>query len=165
MSILNDIINILKSLSILDYVLYFSVVILIILVVSLISIIKSETENTPEIEIESDGEIDLKEIAHKIDTHPKPIIDMTKYETEQEEKAIISYEELLENTQNLSLNYLDEEMVDEEVSVKLIDLNSLTKREPITDEYPPKVDVRLMKYEHEEAFLKALNQLNELLNL
>ena len=90
-------------------------------------------------------------------------IDFTSYEAEQEEKAIISYDELLEANKKVSINYSEEKNIDD-VLVKKIDLDNTGKIEldPIKKELNSKVE--LVSYEHEEDFLKALKQLQSLLN-
>ena len=97
MQFLKDIISFFHTLSLIDYILYFSVLTLIVLVISLIYILKNNEEEEilkKPVQNEIEDEIDLKNIVNTIDEKPKPIIDMTEYENEQEEKAIISYEEL-----------------------------------------------------------------------
>ena len=116
---LNDIITFLKSLAFIDYVFFFTVVFLIILVVSLIYFIKINSNETDELtdnlvlnEIENVNknkdvkDPELNEIATAL-KNIKPI-DFTPYEKEEEEKAIISYDELLSNTGQYELNYLNE---------------------------------------------------------
>ena len=95
-------------------------VFLIILVVSLIYFIKINSNETDELtdnlvlnEIENVNknkdvkDPELNEIATAL-KNIKPI-DFTPYEKEEEEKAIISYDELLSNTGQYELNYLNEE--------------------------------------------------------
>ena len=55
-------------------------------------------------------------------------IDFTSYEAEQEEKAIISYDELLEANKKVSINYSEEKNIDD-VLVKKIDLDNTGKIE------------------------------------
>jgi len=154
----------LKTLSVIDFILYFAVLVLIILVISLIYVMKTseieEEDNIPEEQIPD--VLDLKSIVNTIDENPTPVIDMTAYEAEQEEKAIISYDELLQTAKYNPINYDGEELVDNEIKVKKVNLEQLTN--PMVMENPPKVDVKLIRYEKEEAFLKTLKQLNELLN-
>ena len=89
-------------------------------------------------------------------------IDFTSYEAEQEEKAIISYDELLEANKKVSINYSEEKNIDD-VLVKKIDLD---KNKSLLREYTKELNskVELVSYEHEEDFLKALKQLQSLLN-
>ena len=87
-------------------------------------------------------------------------IDFTPYEKEEEEKAIISYDELLSNTGQYELNYLNKEK-NGDVLVKTVDLNNLInvkKSEPI------KMEVHLMSLRKEEEFLKTLKELSKSLN-
>lgn len=79
------------------------------------------------------------------------------------EEAIISYEELLAKSKMASISYSDESRSDD-IFVKKVDLENTGKIEldPIKKEINSKVPVLL--YEHEEEFLKALKQLQNLLN-
>ena len=157
MQFLEDIISFVKSLSMIDIILYFAVLVLIILIISLIYVIKtSEEENDeeekkphqtisfPKFKIKQDEEketkdaIDLKDIVSTIDELPKPIVDMNP------------------------LNYDTDELIDNEVRVKKVNLEQITN--PNINEEPPKVEVKLFQYEREEQFLKTLQKLNELLN-
>lgn len=182
----SDIWSILSSLSIIDYVLYFAVVTLIMLVVSLIYVMNEEKEsnnNKEKIEDkpiepikgetqEVKDELDLKSIVDMIDENPEPLVDMTAYEEEQEQKAIISYEELLKEARQTKIDYDKEELVDNVIPVKKIILSpvsgnekiELTPGEPKVEINPEEKEIKLFHYEKEEAFLKALQQLNELLN-
>jgi len=190
MNLIYDIWNIISSLSMIDYILYFSVIVLIILVVSLIyviqnenmeekSILKTEIEPVKPVVEEKQEELDLLSIVDTIDENPKPLVDMTAYEEEQEQKAIISYEELIKGVKQKEISYEKEEMVDDVIPVKRISISpiektvlpkmELTPKEPkievsVTEERKEESKVKLFSYEKEEAFLKALQQLNELLN-
>lgn len=195
MNILEDIWAIISSLSIVDYILYFGIITLICLIVSLIYILKTEKleqeekdmfEESPK-ETNKEEEIDLQNIVNIIDENPKPLVDMTAYEEEQEQKAIISYDELIQAAQTGSLSYDNEELVDDVIPVKKIQVSpmelpklsekesvisslELPQKEPkleVDTEVPPTpttAQVKLFSYEKEEAFLKALQQLSELLN-
>lgn len=81
------------------------------------------------------------------------------YEKDQEEKAIISYEELLQRQNKYAVNYEKEELLDDLV-VKKVDLSDLVNK----NEQVKIKEVRVISYEKEEAFLKALKELNSLLN-
>ena len=169
---LNDIIVFLKSLAFIDYVFFFTVVFLIVLVVSLIYFIKvngndmesenlvlneiEKVNNNPNIDNIKDN--DLKEIATAL-KNVKPI-DFTPYEKEEEEKAIISYDELLSNTGQYELNYLDEDKTGD-VLVKKVDLNNLIN---VKTSEPIKMEVHLMSLRKEEEFLKTLKELQKSLN-
>lgn len=108
--------------------------------------------------------VDLQSITKDLENKQnEKTIDFTSYEAEQEEKAIISYDELLEASKKVSINYSEEKNIDD-VLVKKVDLDNTGKIEldPIKKELNSKVE--LVSYEHEEDFLKALKQLQSLLN-
>ncbi len=191
MNIFRDVVDIFTSFGIVDYILYIAVVTLIILIVSLIYVIKNENDENEEIEskevsnemqdkVPIHEELDLQNIVNTLDESPKPIIDMTAYEEEQEKKAIISYDELLQSANSKPISYDEEKMIDDVIPVKKIQTASLElpkiKNETIIQNLElkpkePKIEInsensssKLFSYEKEEAFLKALKELNELLN-
>jgi hypothetical protein len=154
-----DIMGFMKNLNWVDLLLYLAVLVLLILVVSLIYIIKNdEDENMEEDSFEYNTEdIDLKEVVNNIENTNPSVVDFTKYEEEQEEKAIISYDELLKKNKIGNIKYDKEELVNDEVSVKKIDLNNIIEERNI--EIKKNENSPLYKYEKEEAFLKTLNEL------
>lgn len=196
MNFLSDIWSVISSFAFVDYILYFSVVTLIVLIVSLIYVLKQERQESKEKQLELEvgsvksdvnnkefEELDLQSIVNTIDEKPAPLIDMTAYEEEQEQKAIISYEELIKMDFPKAINYSDEELIDDIIPVKKIQVTpleisdanefagglKLTQKEPKFEvesniEKTEAKEVRLFSYEKEEAFLQALKQLNELLN-
>ena len=98
--------------------------------------------------------VDLQSITKDLENKQnEKTIDFTSYEAEQEEKAIISYDELLEASKKVSINYPEEKNIDNTGKIEL---------DPIKKELNSKVE--LVSYEHEEDFLKALKQLQSLLN-
>lgn len=106
----------------------------------------------------------LKEISKELAKIPKEKnIPLTSYEQEQEKKAIISYDELLNASQNVSIQYSDTEKNDD-ITIRKVDLENTGKIEldPIKKEQNSKVSIST--YEHEEEFLNALKQLQSLLN-
>lgn len=155
----NDIILFLKSLTFTDYVFFFTVIFLIILVVSLVYFIKINAEVIEQEEKFSDPD-NLKNIATAIKKEAKPIT-FTSYEKEQEDKAIISYDELLSNKQDYELNYSSEDEKDG-ISVKKFDLDNLVN--PLIKSEQPKIEVHLFSLKKEEEFLKALKELQKSLN-
>lgn len=164
--LLKDAIGFITSLNQMDLLLYFAVLILIILVVSLIYIIKTSDEEeleNPEADktIYNAEDIDLKEVITNIESSEPPIVEYTDYEREQEEKAIISYDELIERSKMGTVSYATEEVANKEVAIKKINLDKLGEQK--VKEETPKTN-SLFHYEKEEAFLKALQSLNELLN-
>lgn len=147
-----------KNITFIDYIFFFSVVFLIILVVSLIYFIKINEEIIEEENKLSDPD-NLKEIASSIKTEAKPIT-FTSYEKEQEDKAIISYEELLNNTGEFELNYLDEEVKDD-LTVKKVDLTNIANQN--SQIIVEQKEVQLFSLKKEEEFLKALKELQKTL--
>ena len=100
--------------------------------------------------------IDLEAITRNIEENYKPAtIELTSYEQEQENNAIISYQELLSNKDKAQVNYDDAFENTSEIMIKKVDLDNNKGTElPKT-----KIEVTMMSYEMEEAFLKALRQL------
>jgi hypothetical protein len=123
-------------------------------------------ENTEEIKEEEfndeEGELlDLESLTQKLKEEQNT--DQTKidkYEQEQEEKAIISYDELLKKNNHYALNYEKEEVVDDLI-IKKVNLNDLVNKDV---EENVNNNVRVISYQKEEDFLKALKELNSLLN-
>ena len=191
--ILKDVIDIFGGFGIVDYILYIAVVTLIILIVSLIYVMKNENNENEledkEVEKVSreivkkndfDDELDLKNLVETIDEKPKSPVNLTAYEEEQEKKAIISYDELINNADKKEIFYDDELLIDDIIPVKKIqtaDLElpkfkntsiisnlDLKQKEPKIEVDSGNTSSKLFSYEKEEAFLKALKELNELLN-
>lgn len=127
---------------------------------------ESENESNPSSsEINTEDINELKELTQKLETLKKPKIEdeVISYEAEQEEKAIISYEELLSQTQNVSISYSESETNDD-ITIKKVDLEKTNKIEldPIKKELNSRVSIS--QYEHEEDFLNTLKQLQNLIN-
>ncbi len=164
MRLLTDIKEFLTTLSFIDLVFFFAVLTLMVLIVTLIyfikinddvlktkSLIKGETQ---EMKI-------VKEITKNLENNNddnNPHVDFTEYEKDQEDKAIISYEELLNKNNNYEINYENEEMQDD-LLIKKFDLGNLVNTDGQTNDN--KVEVRLISYAKEEAFLEALKQLQK----
>lgn len=181
MNFFKDIFGFLNTLTFIDLIFFFSVVVLIILIVSLIYFIKINDEvfespkevekkdvleniqvEAPQIFDENEeGELlDLKALTKQLEENKTMNIDLTAYEKEQEERAIISYDELLKKTNNVEINYEEEEIVDD-ITVKKVDLANLVSN---IEENEPKIKVQVISYDREEAFLQALKQLQQNLN-
>ena len=173
MTIFSDISAFLKALSTMDIVFFIAVVVLMLLVIILIYFIKENDNNyDTEINIEAfnnlntnnneDNELlDLKKITETLENAKDNTIQLNNYETEQEEKAIISYDELLKHKTDFALNYSEEENIADDLTVKKVDMNNLVNKEVVEK---PNFNVQVISYEKEEAFLKALKTLQELLN-
>lgn len=179
LELLETLINLIRRLTFVDYVLYFSVVILIILVVSLIYVIKSENnekylyykkeiDDKKEEEEVSDNvdkeELNLKDVINDINEVAPPVIDMTSYELDQEKKAVISYDELLKLNETKQISYDKEEMIDDTIPIKKIQVDNMELPKMKDDNSYINHEYNLFSYEKEEAFLKALQELNHLLN-
>lgn len=106
--------------------------------------------------------LDLKSLTKKLEeNNSKDRISFTEYEKDQEDKAIISYDELINKKNKYAINYEKEEMIDD-LLVKKVNLNDLVNKNEVIEEKSE--DVRVISYQKEEAFLNALKELNSLLN-
>lgn len=101
----------------------------------------------------------IESIKETIEREYKPgNIELTDYEKEQEENAIISYEELIKNKDKYTVSYDEEYKAEtEEINVRKINLDENSK----TTEEVNSLQVKLMNYDKEEAFLIALKQLQQ----
>jgi hypothetical protein len=159
MHIFKDIIDFIKTLTVVDYVFFFAVILLLVLIITLVYFIKSNNEVFIETTASSNDSNEIKDIAQKLEIE-KPRVEFTPYEKDQEDKAIISYEELVQKSKTGQINYEEEKDL-EGLSVKKINLD-----ETITDtsEETPISEVRVISYQNEENFLQALKKLQSLLN-
>ena len=192
---MQDFLSFIQSLSFIDIMFILSILGLVILVVTLIYIVKVNDEDTEELEdnningdkknnieivdeANTDEELDLVSLTKELDDkHMKPLT-LNDYEKEQEEKAIISYDELLK-TKDLTedINYIEEKNLDG-LTVKAVDTQYLTKpielpkikeklkktpKEEIDEEVKVEKSI-LISYEKEEEFLATLKKLEKLLN-
>lgn len=127
-------------------------------------IIRENTEEVKEEEEYNDEEgelLDLESLTEKLKNEEKTDqVKIDKYEQEQEEKAIISYDELLSKKNHYAINYEKEEQLDD-ITVKKVNLNDLVNKNV---EDNSKNIVQVISYQKEEDFLKALKELNSLLN-
>ena len=158
MKLFNDIGDFLETLSFIDVVFFFAVLILIILVVTLIYFIKINKDD--EEDKKQDDETAEMKIVKEIRENMKNddvVINFTDYEKDQEEKAIISYDELLNKSNKYGLNYEKEDIYDD-LSVKKVDLDNLVNK---NSEIKVNSDVRVISFAKEEAFLEALKRLQK----
>lgn len=133
----------------------FIVIILIVLIIFLLRLLKMEENKMDKLRRAKLDRITLEQITKNIETDYKPInIKLTSYEEEQEHNAIISYDELV-NNKDKKINYDTKFENKIDLPVKKVDLDGKSNK-TITE---TKVNVSLMSYEHEEAFLRALKQL------
>ena len=174
MQIINDTVSFLKTLSLVDVVFFFAVLALMLLVIVLIYFLRENTgevdnnitfkqsDNNMKIDTSNHDEItSLKEITEALENAEPSSIDLNKYEEEQEEKAIISYDELLKKKNDFAINYSEEESLDDDLTVKKVDLDHLVNKDVVVK---PEIKVSVISYQKEEAFLEALKQLQQKLN-
>jgi hypothetical protein len=137
-----------------DIIFILIIIVLLILAVIVLLLIKREENKIMSVEEKSKKTmLDLDKITANIERDYKPLnIELTSYEQEQEDNAVISYEEL--KNKSTSVTYEEEP---DETGVKKIDFNKT-----IDLDHTQKIDVPLLSnYEKEEAFLRALRQLQK----
>ena len=159
------VVSLLNNITSHDLLLFIVAISLILISIIMVYLVYSQKKQIIE-EKNPKKEIDeLKELSILLANKPKSTdnISLTDFEKDQEEKAIISYDELLKNRNNVSISYANTEIKDD-IEVKQIDLNNTGELEldPIKKELNTKIS--LIKYEHEEEFLNSLKQLQYLLN-
>ena len=170
MQIFSDIINFIKTLSFVDIVFFFAVLALMLLIITLIYFLRENNDSDIEVNKSSDKKelssdeaalLSLKELTEALENAEPKEVNLNRYEEEQEEKAIISYQELLNRKNDFAINYSEEENIDEELTIKKVDLDNLINKE-VTE--PQHISVTVISYDKEEAFLQALKTLQQTLN-
>ena len=156
-NIIFDIASFLKTLTVIDYILYVAILVLLILIVSLIYLLKT-TDIEGSIQEEND-DFDIKNTVKELSEATPREMELTDYEKEQEQNAIISYDELINSTKNNKINYETDELLNDKISVKKFDLDNL-----VSEGSEQIANVRVITFEHEEAFLQALKTLQKLLD-
>ena len=160
---LENILGFLYALSMGDYFFLIATFLLILALIYIIYLIKRDDfMNEKRFEDYRDNDsMDILSICEKIESEYKPTtIELTKYEEEQENNAIISYDELIKTKNSNTINYVDDYKYDsDELSVKKIKIDEYKISEKSEKEIELKV--KLMHYDKEEAFLKALKQLQQ----
>ena len=158
--VIGNLLGFIYSFSMGDYFFFIGTFLLIVLFIYVLYLIKlSELEEKKEAKSSNISDaFDIEAVTKAIEEDYKPeTIKLTSYEIEQEESAIISYEELVKNKDKVGINYDDEYTYDiPELSVRKINLTT-----DISKIEEPKLEVKLMQYDKEEAFLKALKELQE----
>lgn len=101
----------------------------------------------------------IESIKETIEREYKPgNIELTDYEKEQEENAIISYEELIKNKDKYTVSYDEKYKAEtDEINIRKINIDESGMK---NDEFSG-LQVKLMSYDKEEAFLTALKQLQQ----
>ncbi len=163
-SFLENIKGFLYTLSIGDYIFLISSMLLMLALIYIIYLLKKEDVFMSDVRYENSGNndsFDIMKICEAIETDYKPSnIDLTSYEEEQEENAIISYDELIKNKNNMTINYDENYSYDHpDLNVKKINIEEF--KMPKKKEKEIELKVKLMNYDKEEAFLKALKQLQQ----
>ncbi|MCM1053609.1 MAG: hypothetical protein NC483_06525 [Ruminococcus sp.] len=162
MQLIYDTIDFLKSVAFVDVIFFLAILVLMLLIITLIYFIKENNEDTENADISKLTELDfLKEITEEIENSEPKEISLNNYEEEQEEKAIISYDELIKHKNNFALNYSEEETINDDIKVKKVDLDNLVNKDLKVES---KVHGAIFNYEKEEAFLAALRALQQTLN-
>ena len=144
-----------------DLFFFGATLILILLLIYIIYLVRYDEEEELEIplelpKMETSKSKTLEDIVNKLETDydPKPI-DLSEYEREQENTAIISYDELLKKANN-NISYEDGyDAGFDDITVKKVDPTNTSNTQELVN--LPKVI--MMSYDSEEAFLKALKVL------
>lgn len=156
-----SLLSFLKSLTFVDVVFFVAIVVLISLVVTMIYVIRLNEEEEDVNGKEADDDIlDLTALSKAIAEAQPKNIELTSYEEEQEEKAIISYDELIQNYNTEKINYKEENQMGD-VVVKEVDVDH-----PVTSTKEATTDGRAIVFDYtkEEAFLETLKKMQELLS-
>lgn len=158
--VLQNLLGFIYSLSMGDYFFFIGTFLLIILFVYVLYLIKFSEIEEEEKSLDS---FDIEKACKQIENEYKPeAIKLTSYEEEQEKTAIISYDELIKNKNNNTIDYDDTfEYELPSLQVKKFNLNS--NDSTFVDNN--KLEVKLMSYDKEEEFLKALKELQSNLNM
>ena len=160
---LQDIFGFLYALSMGDYFFLIATFLLILALIYIIYLLKRDDfmdEKRFEVKRDNDS-MDILSICEAIESDYKPdTIELTSYEEEQENNAIISYDELIKSKSVNAINYdADYKYDSDELSVRKINIEEYKMSEKCEKEIELKV--KLMHYDKEEAFLKALKQLQQ----
>ena len=134
------------------FLIFLSTIIIVLILTSL-----KERKNEPIIDIkEEKKDFDLRDVTKNLEENmnKERIMSTTEYENEQEQKAIISYDELLKKASSLTINYEDEPDIDG-IKVRKVEVE---KGKPGSAEIPKPRNKSFYSYEREEVFLKALKQ-------
>lgn len=139
---------------------FLSILCILVLLIIFIYIDICLDKKEKKMAIEKKNRVDLETITQNIERDYKPlIVKLTSYEQEQEDNAVISYDELVKR-KNEEFNYDSEFKNNTNVDVKKIDLeNEPEVRAKETKVESGEIKASLNTYEKEEDFLKALKQL------
>ena len=156
-----NLVGFIYSLSMGDYFFFIGTFLLIVLFVYILYLIKcSDGEEVLNAVSDKKDDFDIEAVTKAIEKDYKPeTIRLTSYEEEQENNAIISYDELIRNKDKININYDDEYSNPiPELEVRKISFSE-DKNENTLE--MPKLNVKMFEYEEEENFLKALKELQK----
>lgn len=157
MKLFSDIWQLIITLRFVDIVFFFAVLVLMLLIVTLIYFIKINNTEKEEVKLEETAEMKIVRELKENNMNSSGTISFTDYEKDQEDKAIISYDELLNKSNKYELNY-ENEVMDNDLSIKKVNLESMTN---VVSDETPKFEGRVISFAKEEAFLQALKQLQK----
>ena len=148
--------GLIKRISFSDVFFFGSSLILILLLVYIVYLIKTDETEDKNVNNELPKMYPSNEIASIVsdieENYEPKHVDLSKYEQEMEDTAIISYEELLKRS-NSDIAYDDKyKNKSDDLIVKKVDDTNLSR----TREYVNLPSAVMMSYENEEAFLEAL---------
>ena len=155
--IIENIFGFLYTLSMGDYIFFIGT--FIILLAFLYVLYLMNRDDDMGILYNNDDITSIESIKETIEREYKPgNIELTDYEKEQEENAIISYEELIKSKDKHAVSYDDEYKAEtDEISIRKINVDEVD----VKSEETSGLQVKLMSYDKEEAFLTALKQLQQ----
>lgn len=150
------------TLSMGDYFFFIGTFLLIVLFIYILYLLKSDSEEMPK--LKEKESFDISKVTKNLENNYKPQttnIKLTSYEEEQENNAIISYDELVK-TRELNVVTYDEKFSNTipGLDVKKFDLEGTGSLKIIE----PKIEVKLIEYEQEEEFLRVLKDLQSKLS-
>ena len=148
----------LDSIIVHDLLLILVVISLIIISVTMVYLVYFQKNQGKKDNDQNSDTLDLRELSRKLENLPKnTTMNLTDFEKDQEEKAIISYDELLNNKNNVSIGYENSELKDN-IEVKKIDLDNTGELELDPLKRQANTKISLVTYEHEEEFLNTLKK-------
>ena len=154
----------LDSIIVHDLLLILVVISLIIISVTMVYLVYFQKNQVKKDNDQNSDTLDLRELSKKLENLPKnTTMNLTDFEKDQEEKAIISYDELLNNKNNVSIGYEKSELKDN-IEVKKIDLDNTGELELDPLKRQANTKISLVTYEHEEEFLKKKKKLQYFLD-
>ncbi len=155
--IIENIFGFLYTLSMGDYIFFIGTFIIVLAFLYVLYLMNRDDDMG--VLYNNDDITSIESIKETIEREYKPgNIELTDYEKEQEENAIISYEELIKSKDKYVVSYDEEYKAEtEEISVRKINVNNFAG----DNEETSSLQVKLMSYDKEEAFLTALKQLQQ----